>query len=83
MRTDYTIPALAIPFLIAVACNLPACYTQNKTQQEPQTIIVHDTVYLSDRAAVSIPHTCSDSSHHDCDGMCECDGLGCNTATNY
>jgi hypothetical protein len=36
MRTDYTIPALAIPLLIAIAANLPACYSTDKPQhQEP------------------------------------------------
>lgn len=27
------------------------------------------------------PHTCIDQSHEICDGHCECDGLGCATAT--
>jgi hypothetical protein len=31
----------------------------------------------------SPPHTCIDNTHHDCVGVCTCDGLGCTTATNY
>lgn len=23
------------------------------------------------------PHICADSTHNDCDGRCDCDGLGC------
>jgi hypothetical protein len=121
-RTDYTILALAIPLLIAVGCNLPGCYTQNKPitdGQEPQGYIrefigidrdeqglfyVRYVTNTGERKALDAitvkgfnellkgniqdvyndtQHTCVDNSHHDCDGMCECDGLGCSTATNY
>jgi hypothetical protein len=59
MRTDYTIPALAIPFLIAVACNLPACYTQNKTQPAAHICAMTDCVQIGN---TSFKSDCSEGT---------------------
>ena len=41
-------------------------------------------IYENSAIIADIPsyHTCIDSTHAECDGKCECDGLGCNKSLN-
>lgn len=68
---DYTLTALLIPFLIAVLANLPGCYSSNDVKES--NLNRH---FASDVSNIPV-HQCSDKSHVNCDGGCECDGMEC------
>lgn len=55
---------------------------QNSTGNDLQVEFKNDTFFISFRTEVYnqcyTAHTCTDSTHQTCDGVCPCDGMECN-----
>lgn len=66
---DYTLLALAIPFFIALVASgaFSGCNFKSNA----------DRHYASDISNIQPAHQCSDNTHLECDGNCECDGMEC------
>ncbi len=67
---DYTLLALAIPLFIALIASGAFSGCDIKASNL-------DRHYASDVSNIQPVHQCTDKSHVNCDGGCECDGMEC------
>ncbi len=74
-KKDYTLLALAIPFLIALIASGAFSGCDIKASNL-------DRHYASDVSNIQPVHQCTDKTHLACDGGCECDGMECKEMPN-
>lgn len=74
-KKDYTIETLLFCLLLAILGSLVSCQSSSSASIMKQNLDRHAKSDLIDTT-----HICVDLTHQSCDGNCECDGLGCDSA---